>query len=69
MSNTPFSDSAWNSHGEEGDVSSSLYELSKNMEKLLRESHRFLFAQAYTREEIDDFGKRLNDFLGIPNDR
>lgn len=36
--------------------------------KLLWEAHRFLNAQAYTREEMDDFSKRLNTFLGIPND-
>jgi len=36
--------------------------------RLMIEAHRFLTAQAYTPEEIDDFAKRLNDYLGIPND-
>jgi len=34
----------------------------------LMEAHRFLTAQAYTQEEMEDFMRRLNDFLGIPND-
>lgn len=34
----------------------------------LMEAHRFLNAQQYTDEEIEDYCKRLNAFLGIPND-
>jgi hypothetical protein len=40
----------------------------RNMERLLREAHRFLNAQAYEEDEIEGYCKRLNDYLGIPND-
>lgn len=36
--------------------------------ELLREAHRLLNAQAYEREEMEDFCRRLNDHFGIPND-
>lgn len=36
---------------------------------LLREAHRFLNAQAFTEEEMDDFCRRLDVYFGIPSDK
>lgn len=41
---------------------------TKTDREMLLEAHRFLNAQAYEREEMEDFCRRLNDHLGIPND-
>lgn len=38
-------------------------------EALLQEAHRFLNAQAYEREEMDDFCRRLDTHLGIESDK
>lgn len=43
-------------------------ETAKEDRAFLLEAHQFLTAQAYTQEEMDDFMRRLNDHLGIPND-